>query len=218
MESLTLDVVGPVLVPGTGGIRYALVLLDKRSRHMFLGFTADIKVSDMEPTIRNVRLQISNGTNWTWRNLYMDAASQHRSKELTNLLQGMDVLPFVHPAGQHWRNGDVERHIRTVFESAAAHLHASNVPWQFWPRACQHVQLDYNTTVAKRLQNDPQYNDQSPLKILTGYPFKHQLPVFGQLVYVKAHELQDRSSSRPNLILQQQRNSMCLPNLQIFFN
>ena len=100
LESLSMDIVGPVRVPGTGGIRYALIFLDKRSRYMFLGFTKDITASDMEPTIRNVRLQIHNGTRWTWKNLYMDAASQHRSSEFTDLLQGLDILPFVHPGRQ----------------------------------------------------------------------------------------------------------------------
>ena len=189
-EKLSFDVIGPVRVPGTGGVKYALIFIDQRSRYIFVDFTTHVKASNFIPPVTSIKLQIDE-TGWKLRKLYMDSASQNRAKEFVDFLLTIGILTFIHPGGQHWRNGDIERAIRTILEMTSTFLTASHLPIKYWPHAMQYSVFAYNHQLSKKSQNDPKYQSQTPAEII-GVHTKHTIPVFGQLVIATAHSTADR--------------------------
>ncbi|GEM12273.1 hypothetical protein Rt10032_c20g6290 [Rhodotorula toruloides] len=133
LEVVSADTWGPAPIRGVKGERYALALVDQKSRYLWgkalqsKGGITDVVIERLKKVERQSgdkvgALQTDNGTefvNKTMDSFTKSAGIQHRRS-----------IPY-----NHTQNGFIERRFRSLFESVRAMLLDSGLPTSLWPYA-----------------------------------------------------------------------------------
>lgn len=208
LQAFVCDLKGP-LPPSTSKYIYALIFTCLRTRFRFfypLRAKSDATLSTRE-FINHVRtlssspqavyfdVEIAEAVNvlenFNIRSLKTDNGSEFLNSEFRDLMLDNAINHTQSAPYRHHMNGIAERTNRTVFESAATILHASNSPSSFWVLAVYYVIFTLNRLPNRRLslRNSPfqlVFNSTPDLSYLRifGCPAyirlpDHKVPTFG---------------------------------------
>ena len=152
------DIIGPFTESELGRYKYAVVLLDEATRFLRaypMKHKSEIpdRLQDFyrdAATDREVPLDFKNGPHLLQvdhENVFLTGAVKRVLKDNNSLLQASEP-------GRHWRNGLVERAIRTVQERTRLLLARSALPQSFWSAALQQATFLYNRSPHTGLGGD----------------------------------------------------------------
>ena len=193
---LHLDLLGP-FPASVHGSKYALVLVDEHTRFVELTFLKrKSEVCDaLRRFLQATSLPVERGTL-----IQTDSDPVFTSRAFVVTARELGLRMRYSPPYVHEHNGLVERSIRTIKESAAAMLHAAEVPAaersKFWSAALDHAAWVYNLMPHSKLKGSPyQALFQRP-------PPLDQLHVFGCRAFIYDHVRTDKAPAFPRRALE----------------
>jgi len=182
MSNGHIDIYGPLPV-GVRGERYVMFYICDDSTFGFVDFTEGRDFEkDIKPVITKWRLE-TRDAGWEMKVLHCDADPIFKSKQFQDFVKSHGINTYYAPPGQHWRNGLVERFIRTISSNAKTMLSASGLPFKYWFFAIKHAVLLSNLVCQRRrTRKNPSYSQMSAYEVFTKAQWKLRMPIFGQLV------------------------------------
>ncbi|GKE39400.1 retrovirus-related pol polyprotein from transposon TNT 1-94 [Tanacetum coccineum] len=132
LNTLHIDLCGPMRVQTINEKKYILVIVDDYSRFAWVKFLRS-KDETPEVVIKFLK-QIQFGLNETVRNIRTDNGTEYVNKDLTDYYECVGIFYQKIVPRTPQQNGVVERHNRTLVESARTMLIFSKAPMFLWAK------------------------------------------------------------------------------------
>ncbi|GKB14936.1 retrovirus-related pol polyprotein from transposon TNT 1-94 [Tanacetum coccineum] len=133
LNTLHMDLCGPMRVQTINGKKYILVIVDDYSRFTWVKFLRS-KDETPEVVIKFLK-QIQVGLNKTVRNIRTDNGTEFVNKDLTDYYERVGIFHQKTVPRTPQQNGVVERRNRTLVEAARTMLIFSKAPMFLWAEA-----------------------------------------------------------------------------------
>ncbi|GKC24902.1 retrovirus-related pol polyprotein from transposon TNT 1-94 [Tanacetum coccineum] len=133
LNTLHMDLCGPMRVQTINGKKYILVIVDDYSRFTWVKFLRS-KDETPEVVIKFLK-QIQVGLNKTVRNIRTDNGTEFVNKDLTDYYERVGIFHQKTVPRTPQQNGVVERQNRTLVEAARTMLIFSKAPMFLWAEA-----------------------------------------------------------------------------------
>ncbi|GJR99192.1 integrase, catalytic region, zinc finger, CCHC-type containing protein [Tanacetum coccineum] len=133
LNTLHMDLCGPMRVQTINGKKYILVIVDDYSRFTWVKFLRS-KDETPEVVIKFLK-QIQVGLNKTVRNIHTDNGTEFVNKDLTDYYECVGIFHQKTVPRTPQQNGVVERQNRTLVEAARTMLIFSKAPMFLWAEA-----------------------------------------------------------------------------------
>ncbi|GKD62534.1 retrovirus-related pol polyprotein from transposon TNT 1-94 [Tanacetum coccineum] len=133
LNTLHMDLCGPMRVQTINGKKYILVIVDDYSRFTWVKFLRS-KDETPEVVIKFLK-QIQVGLNKTVRNIRTDNGTKFVNKDLTDYYERVGIFHQKTVLRTPQQNGVVERRNRTLVEAARTMLIFSKAPMFLWAEA-----------------------------------------------------------------------------------
>ncbi|GJS66991.1 retrovirus-related pol polyprotein from transposon TNT 1-94 [Tanacetum coccineum] len=133
LNTLHMDLCGPMRVQTINGKKYILVIVDDYSRFTWVKFLRS-KDETPEVVIKFMK-QIQVGLNKTIRNIRTDNGTEFVNKDLTDYYERVGIFHQKTVPRTPQQNGVVERRNRTLVEAARTMLIFSKAPMFLWAEA-----------------------------------------------------------------------------------
>ncbi|GJR47695.1 integrase, catalytic region, zinc finger, CCHC-type containing protein [Tanacetum coccineum] len=130
LNTLHMDLCGPMRVQTINGKKYILVIVDDYSRFTWVKFLRS-KDETPEVVIKFLK-QIQVGLNKTVRNIRTDNGTEFVNKDLTDYYERVGIFHQKTVSRTPQQNGVVERQNRTLVEAARTMLIFSKTPMFLW--------------------------------------------------------------------------------------
>ena len=176
------DFAGPFEVPTSGGMKYAIVFIDDRTRYNFVYLMKSpkeclLKFRLVIHDFAELNVAIGQGSV-----LQADNHSNYRNTAFSTFCKDRGIIQRYSPPHSQAKNGIAERFWRTAVESARAMITNAHLTKPFWGVAVIHAAFLKNISPHAAL---PQATD-TPYYLLRNDHFQHydKLLTFGSAAYV----------------------------------
>ncbi|GJT91790.1 retrovirus-related pol polyprotein from transposon TNT 1-94, partial [Tanacetum coccineum] len=176
LNTLHIDLCGPMRVQTINGKKYILVIVDDYSRFTWVMF---LRLKDETPeVVMKFLKQIQVGLNKTIRYIHTDNGTEFVNKDLTAYYERVGIFHQKIVPRTPQQNDIVERRNRTLVEAARTMLIFSKAPMFLWAEAVATAYYTQNRSLIHTLHNKTPYELVHDKK--TDLTFFH---VFGALCY-----------------------------------
>ena len=154
--SLHVDVAGPIVPMGIGGVKYILAVVDEWSRFAWT-FPMNKKSQSarlLALLVHCINTQVRKAGESGVKRLHTDQAGELKSHSLEEFCQWKGIMHTFTDRAQHEFNGLVERKIGMLNEAVRAALLASDLPAYLWPEVYMAICHTQNLVPSSALQRE----------------------------------------------------------------
>ncbi|MBW0526489.1 hypothetical protein O181_066204 [Austropuccinia psidii MF-1] len=172
LDSINIDMVGPITPPLTSGFRYLLTIVDQSTSFKIIKFLKGKSESFDQFVI--VTNYMENQQDKKIKKLTSDQGGEFLNEKFVRLAESCGFIQIFSPPETPESNGYAERCNRTILEKARCLMGTANLPNQYWAEAI-------NTAVfLSNMSPTPSRGNKTPYQLCSNNPPRlYRLRIFG---------------------------------------